>query len=120
MRRSFADMDRLKATARENLRSGNERVRRWWCDKYKRPPNHPLFVGRSYADWTVEMVEDLLERRDEIEQQIKDGLLPASKGDLILQRIAEALGEETEGGDALFDQWERDIAEGRIPDLEAS
>lgn len=109
----------MKATARENLKDGNQRVRRWWSDKYKLPPNHELFVSRSYADWTVEMIEDLLERRDEIEQQIKDGALPASKGDLILQRIADALGEETTGGDPLFDQWERDIEEGRIPDLEA-
>lgn len=119
MRLSFGGMERLKARARENLANGNERIRRWWCDKYKRPPNHPLFLERSYAEWSIEMIEDLLERQAEIIQQMRDGVIKTRIGDEMLARISDALGEEAISEDPLFDQWERDIAAGKEPDLEA-
>jgi len=112
-------MDRLKARARENLADGNERIRRWWCKKYDRPPNDPLFLERSYAEWSVEMIEDLIERREEIEQQIEEGSMRMAQGEPMLRRIAEALGEEPMSSDPLFDQRERDLEEGRTPNLEA-
>ena len=119
MRHSFGSMERLKAKARENLADGNERIRRWWCRKYDRPSTDPLFLERSYAEWSIEMIEDLLERREEIEQQIEDGTLSAASGHVVLRKIGKALGEEVESADRLIDQWERDIEEGRMPDLEA-
>ena len=31
---------------------------RWWCEKYKLPPNHPLLLGRYTEDLMVEALQD--------------------------------------------------------------
>lgn len=118
MRPSFADTERLKARAARNLRNNDERIRRWWCDKYKAPSTDPRFTCRSYAEWTIELLEDTIERRDILRQQVEAGEISATAGDEALRRLNEALGEEAEGFDPLVDQWERDLAEGRMPDLD--
>ncbi len=121
MRPTFGSTERLKAKARENLDTGYGRIRRWWCQKYNRPENDARFQSRAYTEWAIEMFEDLYERRNETERAIEERTLSISQGDEILRRIARALGED-EGlasSDPLIDQWERDLEEGRIPDLEA-
>lgn len=71
------------------------------------------------AEHTQEMFEDLLFRREEIEKSLED----RTGGDrqTLMRQLAiinGVLGEE-ETEDDLFDQWERDIEEGRTPDLDA-
>lgn len=57
-------------------------------------------------------------RRDEIERNLEEG-----DGDskMLMKQLAivnRVLGDEKEEDD-LFDQWERDLEEGRVPDLDA-
>lgn len=73
----------------------------------------------SLAEHTQEMYEDLMFRREEIERSLEEG--SGDKQALmrqfsIINRVIE--GKE-ESEDDLFDQWERDLEEGRIPDLDA-
>lgn len=82
------------------------------------PPNHELFTSLSYAEHTQGMYEDLMFRRDEIERNLEEG-----DGDskMLMKQLAivnRVLGDEKEEDD-LFDQWERDLEEGRVPDLDA-
>lgn len=57
-------------------------------------------------------------RREEIERNLEEG-----DGDskMLMKQLAivnQVLGDE-EVEDDLFDQWERDLEEGRVPDLDA-
>ena len=65
------------------------------------------------------MFEDLLVRRDEMNSQIESGDLKAKDVEKALSAINEILGDGPVVIDPLVDQWERDLAEGRIPDLDA-
>lgn len=108
----------MKAQARRNLENSDERIRRWWCRKYNAPSNDPRFLSRSIAEWTIELLEDTYERREEVRQQIESGQVRFSDGEAMLRKLSEALGEQPEGFDPLIDEWERDLAEGRVPDLD--
>lgn len=66
------------------------------------------------------MYEDLYERREDVQRMIQDKEISVTRGDEVLRRIAAALGEEESTSDPLIDQWERELAEGKIPDLEAT
>lgn len=52
-------------------------------------------------------------------RQIEDGEISFNHGEAILRRLSEALGEIPEGYDPLVDQWERELEQGLIPDLDA-
>jgi hypothetical protein len=108
----------LKAQAQRNLENSDARIRRWWCRKYSSPATDPRFTGRSIAEWTIELLEDTYERREEVKHQIESGQVKFSDGEAILRRLSEALGEQPTGYDPLIDEWERDLAEGRVPDLD--
>lgn len=115
---SFSDGNRLRARAQKSLDDGEAQIKRWWSNKYNLPPNHELFMGMSFAEHTQEMYEDLLFRREEIQRSLED-----NDGDqkILMKQLAllnKALGD-AESEDDLFDQWERDLEEGRIPDLDA-
>ena len=118
MSTSFSDGENLQAKARHNLRAGVTQRRRWWCDKYELPPNHPLFLERSVSSLQQEMCEDLLWRQRQLLRRLEDE--PDKDGALLeeLNSINKALGEEETVIDPLFDKWERELAEGKIPDLD--
>lgn len=73
----------------------------------------------SLAEHTQEMYEDLMFRRDEIEKSLEEG--SGDKQALMRQYsiINSVIEGKEESEDDLFDQWERDLEEGRIPDLDA-
>lgn len=73
-------------------------LERWWRQKYKLPSNHELFTSRTIIDLLVEFWEDIF-----IENPTK--MLQAADGTF------------TETGDELIDKWERQIAQGEMPDL---
>jgi hypothetical protein len=115
---SFSDGQRLKARAQKNLDDGLVQIKRWWTERFKLPPNHDLFSSVSLAEHTQEMYEDLMFRREEIQHSLEE-----HDGDqkMLMQQLAivnKALGEKVSEDD-LFDQWERDLEEGRVPDLDA-
>ena len=90
-------------------------------DKYKLPANHELFQNQSYAELTQEMYEDLYARRLEFEDMLSSGDKDVDRDKVTeqLNALNVALGEEAYVGDTLVDQWEKDLAEGRMPDLNA-
>lgn len=120
MRPRFSDGERIKQAAMQNWKSGMTTIKRWWVDKYRLPPNHPLFTECSISEWTQEMHEDLLARKAEIEADLED-----ARGDTepLMRQLAavnKALGDkEAIGEDDLIDEWERELEMGRVPDLDA-
>lgn len=58
--------------------------------------------------------------RDDLEAAIESGLVKDTAP--LTERLAavrRALGENGISTDPLIDQWEKDLAEGRVPDLDA-
>jgi hypothetical protein len=87
--------------------------------KYKRPPNDPLLLERSAADLMLEFYTDLYEEKADLERALEvpdSGQGPQRER---LARLLKILGETaTVAEDDLVEQWERDLAAGRVPDLE--
>lgn len=73
----------------------------------------------SLAEHTQDMYEDLMYRRDELQSSLEEGSGDQKVQLRQLSIINKVLGVDAETEDDLFDQWERDVAEGRIPDLDA-
>lgn len=68
-----------------------------------------------------EYYEDLVTRRDDLREQLRDSDEGKSPEDRILEAINAinaVFGDPPEGHDPLFDKWERELAEGRTPDLD--
>lgn len=65
----------------------------------------------------MEMMEDLLLRQIELRQRIEED---GAKEHLFreLNEVNKALGEREETYDPLWEKWERELAEGKIPDLD--
>jgi len=96
-------------------------LKHWWAKKYRLPPNHDLFENQSIAELNLEFYEDLFVRRKEIMEEMEDQDVKGDSLDRLfkqLNAINRILGFEEQSGDPLIDEWERDLAEGRIPDLE--
>lgn len=89
-------------------------------EKYKRPPNDPLFQARSWAEWQIERYEDLLQLRADLLEHMESGQSGGKQALSALSALDAVLGETaTVVGDPLIDRWEKDLAEGREPDLDA-
>jgi len=67
----------------------------------------------------LEQYEDLYYQRAELEASLEvlsgDALREAERR---IVEIGKSLGEKVEDGDDLIDKWERELAEGKIPNLE--
>lgn len=88
-------------------------------DKYKRPPNDPLYQARSWVEWRIEMYEDLMSRRDELKEGIKDGTLDQGKADSLIRAIEAVLEEKApQSDDPLIDKWEAELEAGLVPNLD--
>ena len=115
----FASMDRLRAQAKRNLETNDYRIRKWWVDKYKRPSSDPLFLNRSWPEWQVEMFEDMLIQRENILEQISNGDVDSKEGKAVLDSLNKIWGDDAEAAmDPLIDKWERELAAGKMPDLD--
>jgi predicted transcriptional regulator len=85
------------------------------------PSSSALFEDRTQADLEAEMFADLYVTQEDLQGRLENTMDPAERHRLVTQlgAIARALGEQEElVEDALIDEWERDLAEGRTPDLE--
>lgn len=118
MRACFSDEKLLMAKAKESVASGYSQVKNWWVKKYNLPANHELFETQSLAEITLEMFEDMLLKKKEIEKQLETA---SSKqvGFLYeqLNVLNAALGEAVIVEDELVDRWERELEQGITPDL---
>jgi hypothetical protein len=114
---------RLRKAAQRAVKSERFSLARWWSNKYKRPPNDPLFLGKSEAFWLQEMFEDIYERKAELEAQLEDETLRLEERRVLSQKlraILRSLGEKdvTKGEDSLIDKWEAELEAGITPDLD--
>lgn len=115
------DGERLRREAKRTVDSGLSNLRRWWSEKYKRPSNDPLFESRPVAEWMQELYEDIYERKKEIEADLADNDVSLSEKTALsgkLARICRMLGEPEPFVDPLADKWDRELDEGKIPDLD--
>ena len=97
-------------------------LRQWWVQKYGLPPTHEAFVSQSVGELFLEYYEDLLVELDALEAAFEknpedlDGRRIERMG--IIRKVL--LGEEAAmiTGDPLIDKWEREIREGKTPNLD--
>jgi hypothetical protein len=85
------------------------------------PSSSPLFENQTQADLEAEMLADLYANQADLQDRLENTMDPGERHRLVVQlsSIARALGEsEAAADDPLVDEWERDLAEGRMPDLE--
>lgn len=75
-------------------------MERWWITKYRLPWNHELAQSRTFYELLVEYFEDYYEANP-----------------LEAHRNEQGNIQFRDTGDPLVDKWERDIAEGGVPDL---
>ena len=79
-----------------------------------------MFTSQTAAELKLEMFEDLLSQREEILEKLEIATDRHERTNLRehLQSINEVFNYEVDAGeDDLIDEWERDLAEGRVPDL---
>lgn len=110
----------MKRKAEENLETGFAQLRRWWSKKYNLPPNHELFESQSVAELNLEFFEELMVRRKEVLDELADEEIRSPDVSQLfktLNIINKALGLKEEFQDDLVEEWERDLALGKIPDL---
>ena len=122
MRSIFSDGKRIQRKAKASVEGDDSILVRWWCTKYKLPSNHPMLLSLSESELSQQMYEDLYSRKFELEDMIENGSqVGESKENMeSLASINKILGE-TENvidGDPLIDKWERELEEGKVPDLD--
>lgn len=80
-----------------------------------------MFVGQTVAELELEMFEDLLLQREEIMEKLDEHGHDQGERAEMRERLAEineVFGIELDvGEDALIDEWERQIAQGEVPDF---
>ena len=113
----FGNMDRLRRKAKKNIQTNDYMIRKWWVDKYKRPTNDPLFTTRSWVEWQLEMFEDMHAERERIVEKLEAGEIEAKVAMPALDALNKILGDD-KVLDPLADKWERELAEGKMPDLD--
>ena len=126
MRPRFSDSERIREAAKRNVQTGLAQLKRWWIQKYKLPTTHRLFQEQSWAALNLELTEDLWIREQELCEQAQQHEGSALNEVLDqLQTVRKALGlildfgsARITGSDPLVDKWERELAEGRDPDLD--
>ena len=74
---------------------------KWWVRKYKLPSNHELFTSQTLFDLLVEYYEDIFEAHPLEKYRQDDGQIMLS-----------------DTGDALIDEWERQLAAGQEPNIQ--
>ena len=98
-------------------------LKRWWSKKYKLPPNHKLFTSQNVGDLNLEMFEDWLLRKEELERSLVDdgynyNTDQVREMERELNELNKVLGEGgIEFKDELIDKWEQELEEGITPDL---
>jgi hypothetical protein len=121
MRHFFSDEKLLLKKAESNITRNLTHVKKWWSEKYNLPANHELFEKQSLSELVIEMFEDRLLRKEKLMYDLENEDLDLDARSIIKKQIKgidKSLGyEEFDDEDELIDQWERELAEGKVPDF---
>lgn len=120
MRLCFSEMENLRKIAEKEIDKGIGRIENWWTNKYKLPANHELFRTRSVASLHIEMIKDLLLQKEKIEKDMQEANgLELRELTKQLNSINTALDPTIKNvsGDDLIDKWEKELEEGKTPNL---
>lgn len=101
-------------------------MEKWFINKYKLPPNHPLFVDQPIAIHLRSFYEDQLDEKDLIELRLKEEhiqITERTKLTSILREINDLFISESEsksvvGKDLLAEYWEKQMENGEEPNLD--
>ncbi len=66
--RRFASRSNVLAQAQAAWGSDLAALTHWWCRRFSRPPNDPLFVCETAAYWSQFFYEECLREREAIER----------------------------------------------------
>lgn len=118
-------MDLRQLRAKRKVERGEVALKTWWAEKYGRPAGPALFLDWTEAELYQERYEDLYERKRVLEARIDHHADYGDPSDDVkplmdeLRGINEILGEHDPNlvEDPLADKWDRELAEGKIPDL---
>ncbi len=119
MRDIFSGTERLKTLAQNNLENWIVRLKYWWVGKYNLPPNHPLLLDLTLAELALDWYNDRYMTRAAIQARLEIATSHEEESSLRtrLNDINVSLGEAEEVEDELIDKWERELAEGKMPNL---
>lgn len=118
MRLRFSDLQVLRKIAKDEVEKGLGKLKNWWTHKYQLPATHTLFTDRSVASLNIEMFSDLYIKRDDLQREFENAT--GKEANLLAKQINEidSILEDTEyTDDPLIDKWEKELMEGKIPDL---
>lgn len=80
-----------------------------------------MFTSQTVAELELELFEDLLFQREDIMDKLRDSHIDQRERSSMRDRLVEinkVFGFEPDlGEDPLIDSWERDLEDGKIPDL---
>ena len=63
----FANPENAKALAHAAWSEGTAALTHWWVERFKRPPNDPLFLTQTETYWAQWFYQDLLRERERLE-----------------------------------------------------
>lgn len=103
-------------------------LRVWWSDKYKLPPNDSRLTSLTTRELFELYLSDLVSKRDEVEVLLRSNLSVQDRTRLqqLHTQYTEAITGQSpvasapsiiQTGDPLADEWERQAAQGEMPDL---
>ena len=95
----------------------------WWSERYKLPPNHPLFRHQSLSEILEEFLMVKAVEKQQLERDLESGDLSGEQQAAVKNQILhlDAVLEgriEVGTGDPLADFWEAQIEAGLEPDLD--
>lgn len=95
-------------------------MKRWWVQKYKLPASHDAFTSQTLGDLLLEFYEDAwLELRTieaHAEKHGNPGQEVMTRWNALRKLLLDA-EEDMITGDPLVDKWERELREGKTPNL---
>lgn len=70
--RPFASVEAIQARALVAWSTNDTTLKHWWCGRFNRPPNDPLFLSETSAYWSQFFYEDICKERDHLEARHKE------------------------------------------------
>jgi hypothetical protein len=105
-----------KARARRKTQTKASALQKWWSDHFNVAPDDPSVVDKSEAELEEAWYEWLFGTLEELKAENEEN--PSRALQEKIDRVQAVIDGEKYEEDPLIAQWERELAEGKIPDLE--